>query len=91
MKPLTKLTLYARSINSNATKKNLAQDIKQDLDQIKAHDKIGELIDAFKNLVRGLSGLKKGARSEFAAGNEKISFPVNFYQNQQMKWRKQLD
>jgi hypothetical protein len=61
------------------------------LDEIKASDKIGELIDAFKNLVKGLSGLKKGARTEMAAGNEKINFPINFYYGTKMKWRHLLE
>jgi hypothetical protein len=91
VKPLTKLTEYAKSINSNATKKSLTQDIKIDLDEIKASDKIGELIEAFKNLVKGLSGLKKGAHTEMAAGNEKINFPINFYYGTKMKWRYLLE
>ncbi|EAR87965.3 cache domain protein (macronuclear) [Tetrahymena thermophila SB210] len=91
VQPLTKLTEYAKSINSNATKKSLTQDIKIDLDNIKASDKIGELIEAFKNLVKGLSGLKKGARTEMAAGNEKINFPINFYYGTKMKWRHLLE
>ena len=61
------------------------------MDEIKASDKIGELIDAFKNLVKGLSGLKKGARTEMAAGNEKINFPINFYYGTKMKWRHLLE
>jgi anaerobic C4-dicarboxylate transporter len=44
VQPLTKLTQYARSINSNATKKLLTQDIKIKLVNISANDKIGELI-----------------------------------------------
>ncbi len=63
VKPLSELTQYAKSINNNAAKKSFTEDIKIDLDKIKANDKIGELIEAFKNLVKGLSGLKKGARS----------------------------
>lgn len=91
MQPLSLLTKYAQNINSNATKKSLTQNIDINLDNIKATDKIGELIDAFKNLVKGLSGLKKGARTEMAAGNEKINFPINFYCGTKMKWRPLLE
>lgn len=66
---MTQLTKYALSINSNATNKTFTENIEIDLDSIKASDKIGELIEAFRNLVKGISGLKKGARTEISITN----------------------
>lgn len=59
--PLAALTQYARGINSNATRKQLTKDISIDLNKLSARDSIGELINAFKLLVHGLSDTKKNS------------------------------
>ncbi|KAM3138854.1 hypothetical protein pb186bvf_009057 [Paramecium bursaria] len=59
-KPLKQLTQYAEEINYKTTqgvKSKKQPTIK--LNDIHAEDKIGELVEVFKNLIQGLAGLKK--------------------------------
>ncbi len=51
-----------------------------------ADDIIGQLIEAFKNLIKGMAGLKKN-NTQFVAGNDKAKYPINFYNGQSMPWR----
>ncbi|CAD8194825.1 unnamed protein product [Paramecium octaurelia] len=63
VRPLKKLAEYAQHINQNTTRLSTGKRSKQkpiELQDITAQDKIGELVDEFKNLIQGLAGLKKG-------------------------------
>ncbi|CAD8113277.1 unnamed protein product [Paramecium sonneborni] len=63
VRPLKKLAQYAQHINQNTTRLSTGKRSKQkpiELKDITAQDKIGELVDEFKNLIQGLAGLKKG-------------------------------
>lgn len=57
MKPLRALTQYAEFIIRNLKKRMPAKDKKTlNFEEVKAFDKIGDLVESFKNLIQGLSG-----------------------------------
>ena len=45
----------------------------------------------FKNLVKGLSSMKKGGKVQLAVGNERINFSKNYFVGFEMPWRKDLN
>jgi hypothetical protein len=61
------------------------------VDRLEGEDKIGELIDAFKSLVKGMSVRKTNAKTEMAVGNSKMGFSKNFDYGNHMPWRSLLD
>ncbi|CAD8169625.1 unnamed protein product [Paramecium pentaurelia] len=90
VRPLKKLAEYAQHINQNTTRLSTGKRSKQkpiELKDITAQDKIGELVDEFKNLIQGLAGLKKG---NIQKKSQEIKPFLEGYENQNQDQFQQL-